>query len=463
MINNTNYFFRFVFLLLITWIHPYHAASQPVLQPAVIAEEQVYAFEEMNNGSGPMWCRGNTCIVRIGDNLYASGLETLPDAKPLNNCVPLLFAKMNDAWELVYRGDERTREPGPITRFEDGRIFYSTNPTITEPDVYSGPTQPAVLEFSSVHIKQQPIKHLPKWNGNPEFSEHSYRTFVADAANSEMFLMQNIMYDHAEWSFFDNEGQWSAQGKLKWPFEEKYDTPQPVRLCYPAVALQDKKVFFAGVSDIQEPYEKWSEFKYKLTGQKWDYDFRRLFFTWSDDITTGDFHPWVEIASRDETAGWITPWDMFVQDDDSVFVIWTERAIDERLRETFFPDAKQRHSLELAIIKDGEVIKRTTIMEQHEGENKLVPSGARLHVSEDHRLFVIYYVSGTLDGKPLSSNFISEIHKDGSFGEPKEVKFEIPFTNFFTNTIRAGNEPSNVIDLFGQHGNTMRYGCVKLF
>src|SRR5438132_3538425 len=55
-------------------------------QPAVEIEEVVYHFEPSNNGSGPMWCHGSTCLVRMGDACFASGIETLPGVKPLNNC-----------------------------------------------------------------------------------------------------------------------------------------------------------------------------------------------------------------------------------------------------------------------------------------------------------------------------------------------------------------------------------------
>ena len=54
-------------------------------------EEPVYDFTPPDNGAGPTWCRGNTCIVRVGDDLLASGTETIPGAKPLNNCLPVLF------------------------------------------------------------------------------------------------------------------------------------------------------------------------------------------------------------------------------------------------------------------------------------------------------------------------------------------------------------------------------------
>src|SRR5215467_211223 len=65
----------------------------PALKPFVEAEEEVYSFEPANNGAGPMWCSGSTCLVRCGDNLLASGIQTMSQAKPLNNCRWLLFQR----------------------------------------------------------------------------------------------------------------------------------------------------------------------------------------------------------------------------------------------------------------------------------------------------------------------------------------------------------------------------------
>ena len=68
-----------------------HAA--PPLLPAVETEESIYTYTPADNGAGPLWCYGSTCLVRIGDRLFASGLETLKDQKPLNNCRWLLFKR----------------------------------------------------------------------------------------------------------------------------------------------------------------------------------------------------------------------------------------------------------------------------------------------------------------------------------------------------------------------------------
>jgi hypothetical protein len=109
-----------------------------------------------------------------------------------------------------------------------------------------------------------------------------------------MIAFQNIGYTHTEWAIRDGDGRWAAKGKLIWPWGAEYDKPQPIRVCYPDVAVRGRPVQFCGVSDIVEPYQKWRDYKRKLTGQEWDYDFHCLFYIWTDDITAGKFQPWVQ-------------------------------------------------------------------------------------------------------------------------------------------------------------------------
>ncbi|OHB77130.1 MAG: hypothetical protein A2W31_02935 [Planctomycetes bacterium RBG_16_64_10] len=432
-------------------------------QPVVAAEEEVYRFEPANNGAGPMWCHGSTCIVRSGARVLASGIETLAAAKPLNNCLPLLFERTNDGWQLVYRGTGRTREPCPLATFAAGPVFLSINPTRTEPDVPSGPAQPQILQFDL----DVPLVHratlLPEWDGAPPFTEHSYRSLAADGARGELILLQNIGYTHAEWTFRDRHGNWAAHGQLRWPWGAEYDRPQPIRVCYPAVALKDRAVYFCGVSDIVEPYQAWREYKKQHTGKDWDYDFRRLFFTWSDDITTGQFHAWVEVASRDQTCGWIFPSDLYVAPGGDVLVLWTERALDERLRPRFFPSAKQRYALECAVLRRGSIIRRTTLVEGGEGLGGAQPGTARFQVTEDGRLLVFYFVGGVdAQGNALAENRLVEILPDGTLGDPVVVPLQRPLAAFFTATVRAGCRPAPILDVLGSADHTIRYAQIRL-
>jgi hypothetical protein len=306
---------------------------------------------------------------------------------------------------------------------------------------------------------------LPVWEGAPKFTEHSYRSFAADGLNGEFILFQNIGYTHAEWTFRDRAGKW-AQGRLPWPEGKEYPKPEPIRVCYPDVALKDRAAYLCGVSDIIEPYPEWRAFKKQLTGNEWDYDFRRLFFTWTPDITKEKFRKWIEIASRDKTCGWIMPGDLWVAPDGAVHLVWSERALDERLRAKFFPDAKQSHALNYAVVREGKVGSRRTLAIAEEGKPGPFPSAPRFHVTPDNRLFVIYYVQGTeTSGKSVSENRLMEIRANGEPGEPVKVNFQKPFTSYFTATVRAGSAPSNTLDLLGHHAGasqTIGYARVRL-
>jgi len=444
------------------------AAPRSPIHPVVDIEEDLYSYQPANNGAGPMWCHGSTCLVRIGEDLFASGLETLAEAKPLHNCRWMLFHRREQGWRKVcFDASGRTREPSPLAGFPDGRLFLSANPTLqADPNAYSGPARPQILEFTPQNPSRPAHILQPVWAGKPKFTEHSYRSFAADGPNHELILFQNVGYTHAEWAFLDRTGQWSAQGQLKWPWGADYAKPQPIRVCYPNVALRDREVHFCGVSDIIEPNPQWRAFKKELTGRKWDYDFRRLFYTWSPDITTGEFQPWVEIASREKTCGWVSPGDLWASPDGTVHILWTERALDERLREKFFPEARQSHSLNYAVVRKGKVLTRRMLHRAEEGGSNERPGQSRFHVTPDGRLFVFFYVSGAdASGRSISENRVLEILPDGSAGKPVRVPLQKPFTNFFTATVRAGSPPSDTLELLGTRqgsGTTISFARIKV-
>ena len=457
-----------VLMLVALPVRAQEPSSRPnQFEPVVEVEEDVYSYEPLDNGSGPLWCSGSTCLVRIGDALFASGVEKVAGAKPLNNCRWTLFQRDARGWERLRAGTGRTREPSPLAGFADGRLFLSANPTlVTDPKKHNGPARPEVLQFAVSAPKAPPKVLLPKWDGTPPFTEHSYRSFAADAIHGELILFQNIGYTHAEWSFLDRTGRWRAPGKLVWPWGAEYDKPQPIRVCYPNVALVNRKVYFCGVSDIVEPYGKWREHKRKLTGREWDYDFRRLFFTWSDDITTGKFHEWVEIASRDKTCGWISPGDLWVAPDGAVHLLWTERAIDTRLRKEFFPDAKQSHTLNYAVVRSGKVVSRRSLLVSQEGESSQIPGRGRFQTTPEGRLFVFCYVSGSdAAGNRVSEDRIMELYRDGGVGPWVKVPMKHPMSDYFTAAVRAGSPPSRFLELLGHRAGkpaTISYARVRL-
>jgi hypothetical protein len=442
--------------------------APPALRPVVEAEDNVYTYTNADNGAGPLWCHGSTCLVRIGKEVFASGLDTLPNLKPLNNCRWTLYQRGKSGWQLqVVDETGRTREPAPMVGFPDGRLFLSANPTLTSEGIYAGPARPEILQFAARDVKAPFERLLPVWDGKPAFTEHSYRSFAADGPGHELILFQNIGYTHAEWAFRDRKGKWVSQGKLPWPDGTDYPKPEPIRVCYPNVQLKKRAVHFCGVSDIIEPYPEWRAYKKQLTGKEWDYDFRRLFYTWTPDITREKFRPWVEIASRDKTCGWVSPGDLWVGPDDTVHLVWTERALDERLRAKFFPEVKQSHAVNYAAVREGKVVLRRTLMRSEEGKPGENGASPRFQVTPDNRLFVICYVSGQgADGKAVSENRLIEIHPGGELGQSIKVPFTKPFTAYFTATVRGGSPASKTLDLLGERQGapgTMSYGRVALW
>jgi hypothetical protein len=424
------------------------------LKLVVEIEERVYSYESANNGAGPMWCAGSTSLVRTGDRVFATALETLPDLKPLNNCRWTLLERTSDGWVQRHKDKGRTREPSPMAVFDDGSVFVSGNPTTTPPDTYGGPAKPELWRFSATDsLKAE--RHFPKWEGSPQFSEHSYRSLAADSEKGELVLLQNVGYTHADWAFRDASGNWSAQGKLEWPLGSEYEKPKPIRLCYPNVALKNRAVHFFGVGDIAEPVPAWQQHKKELTGKEWDYVFRRLYYTWTPDIESEPLSNWIEIAIRDETAGHLWPCDLWIAPDHTVHILWTERALDDRLREKFFPDAEQSNSLNYSILRNGKPFLKKPLFESKNAAE--VPARARFHVTKDGRLFVV-----TAEGH---RNRIVEILKDQSLGQSQELPLKKAFSNFFTTTPRAGSPASDTLELLGTQvgtGNTMSYARIRL-
>jgi hypothetical protein len=401
--------------------------------------------------------------------VFASGLETIPAAKPLNNCRWTLYWRAPGGWELQQADPAgRTREPCPVAGFPDGRLFLSVNPTLTEKDAYAGPARPEMLQFAANAPKTAFQTHLPVWQGQPAFTEHSYRSLAVDGPNRELILFQNIGYTHAEWAFLDRTGKWSSQGRLSWPDGKEYPKPEPIRVCYPNVGLNNRTVHFCGVSDITEPYPEWRAFKRQLTGQEWDYDFRRLFYAWTPDITRQPFSAWVEIASRDKTCGWISPGDLWVAPDGAAHIVWLERALDERLRVKFYPEAKQSVAINYAIVREGKVVLRRTLVSSEEGKpSEGIPGAPRFQATTDHRLFLSFYIQGTdSTGKRFSENRVLEIGPGGEPGKSLRVPLKKPFTSYFTATVRGGSPPASTLEILGTRENsptTIAYGRVRLY
>lgn len=444
------------------------ASSALPIVPVVEAEYRVYDMRDADNGAGPMWCCGSTCLVRHGKDVFASGLELIPNQKPLNNVRWTLF-KLGDKESRLLQADPtgRQREPCPLGIFSDGRLILTSNPTLTGTADHNGRALPQVLLFNAKTPAEPPQVSLPRWTGEPVFSEHSYRGLAVDGPEHEALYLQNVGYDASYWSFLDRAGQWSACGLIKMPWGAEFEKPGPIRICYQNLALRQRAACLLGVSDIAEWVKEWREYKLILNkGKAWDYDFRRLYFCWTPDITKQPFGEWLKVADC-EHCGHITNLDVWLDKAGRAHVLWLEQSIwDPRMRDRFFPGEPITHALMYGVIDQGKLVRKTRLVIGGEKqERQEIPVFGRFHALPDDRLFVIYYTRGTdAQGEGISENRLFEIGPDGTRSEPVCVPMAYPMTSFFTATERGGSAPSATIDLLGTAAgaNGIRYVRISL-
>jgi hypothetical protein len=433
-------------------------AANP-LKPAVEVEDTVYRYTSADNGAGPMWCYGSTCIVRCGEEVFACGLETVPDTKPLNNCRWSIFTRGNDGWVLRQADPVGLqREPCPIGVFSDGTLLLSTNPTLNPPGKEGGgPASPQILRFARGSLSKPGEAHRPVWQGEPEFTEHSYRGLGVDGPSRELVVVNNLNYDQQHWSFLDMSGKWSNQGIIRYP----------IRGCYTNVALKNRACHLFAVGDIVEPVEEWRKWKSEKTGRSWDYVFRRLFYAHNPDVAHKQFLSPIEVDNVDATAGALWNRDLWIDSRGDAHLIYAKTTIATReMRDKFFPGAPIVTSLEYCVIRYNKIVIRKTLITAPEKDAPEVPGMARLQSTQDGRLFVVYHATGVdSQGKRFDENRVMEMLPNSECSRPVTIPLKTRFTSFMTATERAGSPPSATLDLFGNGGDPyeIRYARVRLY
>ena len=292
---------------------------------------------------------------------------------------------------------DRTREPCPLGWTHDGRLFLSVNPTLVADRTKrgGGPARPEILEFSSTDPKRPPRTILPEWGDNPAFTEHSYRTFAADGPAGELILFQNVGYTHSEWILRDREGKWPARGKLAWP---PYEDPKlepygatHVRVNYPNVVLHNREVHFCGIAS----YNKWDRVREQARadgpremGQPHAASALHLDARHRQKALrrVGRDRPLLRHrrlpAHRRHVACAGRP----------VHIVWPEYPIHPKLRQEYFPDIKRTQSIKYALLRDGKILLRRTLLEGGEGAGNEFPSAPRFQITPDGRLILVYAV-----------------------------------------------------------------------
>lgn len=455
-------------------------ASQPTtrssIQLTVEAEDVVLSDRYSNNGSMPTWCFGSTCIVRVGADVFVSGVERVPGAQPLNDCRWVLMKRTAAGWERQQTDPGRTREPSPIAVLPPNRVLISANPAVA-----SGGNRPEVLEFDATGSKAKYRTLLPAWADSPGFGDHTYRSLASDPATGEAVLFYAVGYTHAVWSLLGRDGRW-VSGKLAWPAFKPGELGVPdmtaCRVGYPNVVLRDRALHYCGAG----AYNGWDRVKTEkdlgtggsfIAGRQRGNRFRRLWYTTTPRLGEKPFIDWVDVDNTFADGGWVFPGDMHLDAAGTVHLVWFRSPMLPSVRDEFYKDIKRVYRICYATIRDGKVLTRRTLLTAGEGADPCIPTDpdgvgrpyvlvggerilgdsvgtVRFHVTPDGRLFVVYYVSGKQpDGREISENRIMELGPDGTPGTPLTIPLKAPLCQFFTATPRAGSASSWTLDLYG--------------
>ncbi len=437
----------------------------PVLadvQPVIEIEEIVTTYTAANNGAGPLWCYGSTVIARNGQDVYFSMIETGKDVPPLCNTRWQLWHRDTSGWKLEQSEQEyKQREPCPIALFDNGALFLSVNPSLHPPGVQYGTCQPLILAFDPKNLAAAPQVSTPVWTEKPQFTDHSYRGFAADGRNGELLLLNadnSIGAGPQMVSYRDKSGTWQAKGKITFP----------IRACYPQVALRDHAAHVMAIGDIVEPVEEWQELKFEKLKNKWDYVFRRLFYSYTPDISKTAFAEPIEVDTVEKTGGHISNLDLYLDEQGAAHLLYLKRPFQyEFLRDKYFPGQPMTVHLEYVIIRDGQIVTRRTLAESKPNSKGFNPGYARFHVTAEGDLYVVAYGSQVdTQGATISGNFLARVLQSEGQADFQPMAMKHPLGSYLTASPRAGTKPSNMIDLIGastcDSGPCMRYARIQL-
>lgn len=435
---------------------PSHAGEAAV-RCAVEAEEVVTRYASPNNGAGPLWCYGSPLVVRRGEDVFISTMETGENVPPLLNTRWQLWRRSASGWTMEqHEANYRQREPCPIVIGRQGAVFLSVNPSVEPAGATQGRCEPQVLEFDPNAPTRPATVHMPVWAQGTHFTEHSYRGFASDGGTGELLLLNiNARSSEQFVSYWDGKGPWQARGTIRFP----------IRACYPQIALHDGAAHVMAIGDIVEPVAEWKATKYERLKRDWDYVFRRLFYATAPDMRQAGFRPPIEIDSVESTCGHILNLDLHVDEEGSVHLLYLKRPFQyDFMRDKYFPGRPMQAILEHVVVRDGQVQSRRTLVQATEGNDGLQPEYARFHAGPNGRLFVILAGTSIEGARRTFGNFIGQIPPNGGTIAFQRLDLRHPFHTFFTNTARGGSIPSNTIDLYGiaDDNPNLRYARLQI-
>ena len=422
--------------------------------------EKICDTMPFHNGSDPVWSRGNSVIVRVGDRVFATNSRVFPKRALRSRTSLELYEKCGDEpWKMVYY-DEGVfqRESCPILYLGDHKLAVTVNPTARvyapdEPNIGAA-CIPMVYIFD-ISGEVQKIDTIRLTWDDPEyfFHDHSYRGFTLDTANGNLFLVnQYIVSGGAHcYALCDHTFKTLQAGKLDFP----------VRSCYHNMAMRDGELYVFALRDIVEPNAAWKQYKFEKTGNEWDYDFRRVYLRYSPDITKEALGEAVSVCDRDDTCGWIYNIDCsYDKQGDMLFLVSVQNVHFPFMKERFFPDAALETVLELYRFRKGQLVETRILDRSADEEGHMTQYGGFFHTASNGDVYIVWSKETDLAyNKVKTGTYLSKVEAL----EEEPVMLMDRFATVYGNKTRLGAAGSDMIDMYWpENSERIMYGRYDL-
>lgn len=426
-----------------------------------ITEEKVCDYRHTQNGADPMWCFGSTAVMRLCGEVFCTVPQAGFGVLPLSDRhIELYRRRSGGSFELVWRDRRFTREPAPLLRRDDRTLYMTANPVVRDFAEGEGEhyceSEPLLYAFDTTAGTFAPeISHIEWDRSDYRFIDHSYRGCAIDGETGSLFLTQQYITDGNGAHCFaarDAHGRWAAGGKLDFP----------VRACYHNLALRGGTAHVLAISDIHEPVSAWADYKLEKTGNRWDYDFRTLYYKTADNLLTGGFSDTVTVDSREDTCGLIRNHDLHTDAGGVCHIIYSARRIwHDFMRDRFFPEVRFDVSLEYRAVRSGRVVASRTLDRETEGpdgRNVSAAYCAAFHELPDGSTVILANKNGSNGSGTLSEGW----HLLDLDGGDRRLPMALPPLLFHTARPRCGCAPSQTIDVFLRTDDEIRYAEIDL-
>ena len=314
------------------------------------------------NGADPLWCSGNSTIIRVGEDVFATNMRVFPERGRHSRTSLEVWAKRGSgSWQMeFFEEGVYQREPCPVMYIGGSVIGVTVNATNIvyppEEENIGALCTPKIYLFDVTdHLTLTQVV-TPRFDDpDYELNDHSYRGHALDSANGDLFLVNKYCLGEGSahaWALLDKNYQTVRADKLVCP----------KRCCYHNIALHKGELYIFAVRDVEEFVPEWRDYKREVTGDEWDYDMRAIYLKYSPDIRRQDPGEQILIMDRDDTCGHVKNLDcMFTPEGDMLFVASSKRIWHDFMRARFFPNTPFDATLEFFRLRGGKVIDRQVL------------------------------------------------------------------------------------------------------